>query len=53
MNGRLSPGFWEADAAARRRDARVAWCRRNGRWLPLWAALGAFLFFALLVWLGK
>lgn len=53
MSGHLSPGYWEADAAAQRREARVAWFRRNARWFPLWVALGAFLFFAFLVWLGK
>jgi hypothetical protein len=32
--------------------ALVLWCRRNRRWLPLWAGLAAFLFFAGLVAIG-
>jgi len=53
MGNRLSPSFWLDDARAQRREARVAWARRNARWLPLWLALLCFVTFGFVLGLGQ
>jgi hypothetical protein len=50
---RLTPTFWTDDARAKRREARVAWARRNARWLPLWLALICFFTFAFVLGIGR